>query len=207
MYNKKLTTRIKANIIAKNRGASAKCGCSFFTTKVCRHSKIIVINDKSVGIRNTNNKEMREVTIDLDKILLSQKPVGYEIAKKISSAEIEYYQSILGITPQSIKKITREKRTERKELFEAVVRIYPTISKRESGMSEYLKKNIVTCFSIWRNITEGDMKKEYMLLERLNEYIKDTDPKYLKKLSNWLKEVVLEPEESKTFSQSDIKIL
>jgi len=150
---------------------------------------------------------MREVTIDLDKILLSQKSVGYEIAKKISGAEIEHYQSILGLTPQAVTKLLSSKKAERKELFEAVVKAYPTISKRENGSSEYLKKNLVTCFSIWRKITEGNMQKEYMLLDRLGEYIKDTDPRYLKKFSNWLKDVVLEPEQPLTFSQADIQIL
>ena len=151
---------------------------------------------------------MREVTIDLDKILLSEKPVGYEIAKRLSIAEIELYKKILGLTPQKIKELIQSKKGERKELFEAVVRAYPISTKRDDGSSDYLKANLTTCLSTWRKITKGDIKKEYMLLEKLNKYIQKTEPKYLKKLSNWLKDVVLEPEQdSKLFSQSNIEIL
>jgi len=151
---------------------------------------------------------MREITIDLDSILALNSSVGYEIAKKLSAAEIELYKKILTLTPFNVKALLKEKLAERVELFESVVRAYPIATKREDGTSEYLRSNMATCLSAWRKLTKGDMRKEYLVMERLNEYILKTDPKYLKKLSNWLKDVVLEPEDtSKIFSQSGINIL
>lgn len=150
---------------------------------------------------------MREISIDLDKALLSNRPVGYEIAKKITASEIEYYKKILNLPLSDLSKLIKEKREERKELFEAVVRTYPALARRKDGRSEYLKKNITSCLSNWRKLTEGDIKKEYKVLEVLNEYIIKTDPAYLKKLSNWLKEVNLDQDDKvKSFSQSDIPI-
>lgn len=151
---------------------------------------------------------MREVTIDLDIALAMNKSVGYKIAEKLSIAELELYKRILGLTPYKTKQLEKEKREERLELFEGLVRAYPISTKRDDGRSEYLRANLTTCLSIWKRLTKGDIKKEYLILERLNEYVRKTEPKYLKKLSNWLKDVVLEePLESKVFSQSDIEIL
>lgn len=152
---------------------------------------------------------MREVTIDLDHVLSMNEPVGYQIAKKLTVAEIELYKPILGLTSQKVKKAINDKNQERIELFEAVVRAYPMYTKRSNGVSEFLRSNMTTCLSLWKKATKGDIKKEYLLLQRLQEYIRTTDPKYLKKLSNWLKDVVVEPEdESKIFSQErDIMII
>jgi hypothetical protein len=152
---------------------------------------------------------MREITIDLDHALDMNEPVGYQIAKKLTISEIEQYKAILGLTNHKIKSTIRDKKNERIELFEAVVRAYPIIAKRPNGESEYLRKNLATCLSLWKKATGGDIKKEYLILQRLHDYIHNTDPKYIKKLSNWLKEVVVEPEdESKIFSQeANIMIL
>lgn len=152
---------------------------------------------------------MREVTIDLDHVLSMNEPVGYQIAKKLTAAEIELYSPILSLTPQKIKKAINDKKEERIELFEAVVRAYPMYTKRINGTSEFLRSNMATCLSLWKKATKGDIKKEYMLLQRLQDYVHNTDPKYLKKLSNWLKDIVIDPEdESKVFSQErDIQIL
>lgn len=152
---------------------------------------------------------MREVTIDLDHVLDMNEPVGYQIAKKLTIAEIERYKPILGLTNHKIKSTINDKKNERIELFEAVVRAYPIIAKRPNGESEYLRANLATCLSLWKKATGGDIKKEYLILQRLQDYIQNTDPKYVKKLSNWLKEVVVEPvDESKIFSQeANIMIL
>ena len=152
---------------------------------------------------------MREVTIDLDHVLSVNEPVGYEIAKKLTVAEIELYKPILGLTNHKIKSTIKDKKSERIELFEAVVRAYPIVAKRNNGESEYLRANMATCLSLWKKATGGDIKKEYLILQRLQDYILKTDPQYVKKLSNWLKDVVVEPQdESKIFSQeANIMIL
>lgn len=152
--------------------------------------------------------KMREITIDLDDVLVKGGYIGYEIAEKLNEAEIKTYKHILGLTPYDVKKALKSKKDQRFEMFEAILRVYPVATKREDGTSEYLRSNLATCLSIWKKITKGDLKKEYLVLERLNEYIKKTNPKYLKRLSNWLKDVVLEvQDDSKIFSQSDIKVL
>ena len=151
---------------------------------------------------------MREITIDLDDVLVKGGYIGYEIAEKLNEAEIKTYKHILGLTPYDVKKALKSKKDQRFEMFEAILRVYPVATKREDETSEYLRSNLATCLSIWKKITKGDLKKEYLVLERLNEYIKKTNPKYLKRLSNWLKDVVLEvQDDSKIFSQSDIKVL
>lgn len=146
------------------------------------------------------------VTIDLSKAKNLQ-DIVLQIAKKIPKEDLMEYKDLLGLPENIFTKIYKSKQRSRKELFEILFSIYPTTTTRENGESEYLKLGRNSAYKTWKTKTMGNLELEYLLISRLNDYIRCTDPKYLKKFHNWLKEVVMENVEHKVFSQSNIEIL
>lgn len=146
------------------------------------------------------------VTIDLSKAK-NLKDIVLQIAKKIPKEDLMEYKDLLGLPENIFTKIYKSKQRSRKELFEILFSIYPTTTTRENGESEYLKLGRNSAYKTWKTKTMGNLELEYLLISRLNDYIRCTDPKYLKKFHNWLKEVVMENVEHKVFSQSNIEIL
>lgn len=147
-----------------------------------------------------------KITIDLSKVK-NFNDIVLEIADKIPKEDLGEYKTILGLSDELFNKICKSKNKSRKELFEILFSIYPSTTKRENGESEYLKLGRNVAFKVWKEKTQGNIDLEYLFISKLNDYIKYTDPKYLKKFQNWIKEVVLVNEESKIFSQSSIEIL
>lgn len=147
-----------------------------------------------------------KLTIDLKKVK-SLKDIVLQIAKQIPKEELLEYKEILGIENDLFEKIYKSKNRSRKELFELLYSIYPNTTKRENGESEYLKLGRNAAYKTWKEKTMGNIELEYMLISRLNDYVRCTDPKYLKKFQNWLKGVVIENIEDKVFSQSNIEVL
>lgn len=147
-----------------------------------------------------------KLTIDLKRVK-SLKDIVLQIAKQIPKEELLEYKEILGIENDLFEKIYKSKNRSRKELFELLYSIYPNTTKRENGESEYLKLGRNAAYKTWKEKTMGNIELEYMLISRLNDYVRCTDPKYLKKFQNWLKGVVIENIEDKVFSQSNIEVL
>ncbi len=147
-----------------------------------------------------------KVIVDLSK-MKSPKDIILQIAKKIPKEELLEYKNVLGIPDNVFEQIYKSKTKSRRELFEILYSIYPTTTKRENGESEYLKMGRNSAYKIWKERTMGNMEIEYLLISRLNDYIRCTDPKYLKKFQNWLRETVIENIEHKVFSQSSIEII
>lgn len=147
-----------------------------------------------------------KITIDLKKAK-TLKDIVLQIAKKIPKEELLEYKDTLELDDKEFDKIYKSKPRSRKELFEILYSIYPNTTKRENGESEYLKLGRTTAYKIWKEKTMGSIELEYLLISRLNDYIRGTDPKYLKKFQNWLRGVVVENVEDKVFSQSNIEIL
>ena len=147
-----------------------------------------------------------KVTIDLSKVK-STKDIVLQIAQKIPKEELLEYKDILALPDNVFDKLYKSKSRSRRELFELLYSIYPNTTTRESGESEYLKLGRNVAYKTWKEKTDGNIDLEYMLISRLNDYVRATDPKYLKKFQNWLKGVVIENMESKVFSQTDIEVL